>query len=189
MAVKELIFPVAQLVAKEGNIDTVWDFLAVLYAAQEKIGTDELWNRELVDGLKAISKNFAVQGVIAQKIHAFPKSDVAKIWAEFQVMMNDVHGVLDSAQYSLLGYDYRVAQAGLVHPVDPTEIVASDSTVISSGILTPLDYANDWNSLLVPYEATLGNTVDYLTPLLGTQSLNWFRKTKMVNNYFSGFYY
>lgn len=189
MAVRKLIFPVAQMIAKEPQIDTVWDFLATLYAAQEKIGTNELWNRELVDGLKAFSKNSAVQGVIAEKIHSFQRADVGKAWAEYQVLLNDIHAMIDSGQYAIPGYEHRAVEAGLMEAADPTEIVASDNTVIATGITTPADYADAWNTLLIPYEAGLGNTVSYITPLLGTLSANWFRKTSLVNNYFSGLYY
>jgi hypothetical protein len=189
MAVRELIFPVAQMIAKEPQIDAVWDFLATLYAAQEKIGSNELWNRELVDGLKAFSKNFAVQGVIAEKIHSFQRADIGRAWAEYQVVMNDIHAMIDPGQYVIPGYEYRADQAGLFKPVDPTEIIASDNTVIATGIATAADYADAWNTLLIPYEAGLGNTVDYITPLLGPLSAFWFRKTHLVNNYFSGLYY
>src|SRR5690606_33400873 len=125
------------------------------------------------------------QGGIAEKIQSFQRADVGKAWAEYQVLLNDIHAMIDSAQYALPGYEYRVDQAGLFNPADPTEIISSDNTVIATGIATPADYADAWNTLLRPYEAGLGNEIPYLTPLLGTLSANWFRKTSLVNNYFS----
>ena len=233
------------MIAKEPQIDTVWDFLATLYAAQEKIGTNELWNRELVDGLKAFSKNSAVQGVIAEKIHSFQRADVGKAWAEYQVLLNDIHAMIDSAQYALPGYEYRAVEAGLMKAADPTEIVASDNTVIATGITIPADYADarntllipyeaglgtgvtifdkvdggngqrwdyitelrasdgtliadnlttpqmwadTWNNLLIPYEKSIGVDVQYITPLLGVNSQNFYRKSTLPNPYTVGIF-
>jgi len=44
------------------------------------------------------------------------------------------------------------------------ELIASDLSVLASGITDPIEYANAWNTLRVPYEATLGNTYPYLNP-------------------------
>jgi len=44
------------------------------------------------------------------------------------------------------------------------ELIASDGTVLTTGISDPEEYATNWNNLRVPYELTLGYRFPYLDP-------------------------
>lgn len=198
MSVRELIFPVAQIIQKRGIPRETWDFLATLYSAQEKIGTEELWNREFIDGLAAVSNSSYVQNVIAKKIHSFPKR-YQDVWDEYQIMMNDIYGMLDPIPLAQAEDAATLAlyfQRAGVFEQDPggggpytTDLVASDMSTLASGLATPDQYADAWNSLLVDYEATLGNTVQYITPLLGANGANFYRMSTIENTLRDGLFY
>jgi hypothetical protein len=199
MAVREIIFPVAQILEKRKVPSEVWTYLATLYSVQEKIGIDgELWNREFVDGISAFTTNSYVKGVIDAKAHSFPKT-YKEIWPEFQIMMNDIYLILDPIPLARLEpqmYDIYLKRAGIIEQpkvermpgffVYLNELVASDNTIIANNLTTPQLFADAWNNLLVPYEKSIGVDLQYITPLLGPNSQYFYRKSTLLNPYSSG---
>lgn len=186
--VRELIYPIAEILRKKNNPQEISDFLATLHAAEEKFGTSELWNREFIDGIKAFSKSSYIQGLISARIHSFPKT--YKTWNEYQLLLNDIYNVLDpvvalTSDAALT--DLRLARAGFVYVnfqalVKP-KIIASDSTVLGNpaGYASRPEYCSVWNSTLVPYEKALGNKIEYLSPVKGANGDLYVRKSPFEN--------
>lgn len=183
--IRQIIEPVAVKIKRESrNAEDTWNFLGVLYRAQEKISRNQPWDNFLAPNISAlVSKSSYVQHTTAELLRAVPKNDLRALWREYQLMLDNIYRVLDPIPSALslpTFTDRFLTNAGIIeHPVGEgylTTLTASDDTVLATGLTTPELWADAWNTLLVPYEAGLGNKIDYITPLLGANSQYYYRK-------------
>lgn len=157
--ISELFQPDLVLIKQNGTYNDISDFFLDLFNRQES------WESSLVDAPYAgLYSPDRASGSL--KTRSFPLTGAA--WVEYQLYLDSAFGfakpintILDaynSGKINIANATFLLTRMGIYRrptnnmgqPI--TTLIASDGTVLATGLDTALQWQNGYNNLLVPYE-------------------------------------
>ncbi len=167
--IKELLQPDLLLIKAKGKLQDQNDYFTALFKIQENYATsspDQVY----------LGQYTPDRHVGSAKRYGFPH--VGANWAEVQAWIDTAYGIAKfiagwSANLSAADFIYYLSAAGIYkRPVGVTSLIASNGTVLATGLTTDLQWETSYNALLVPYERL--RTASGATPLKYIKNLAQF---------------
>ena len=160
--ITELFQPDLLLIKSNGTLKDQNDFFAALYNRQESWNINE--GKEI--DISYLGKYSPDRHSGTYKTRSFPLN--AQSWVEFQSFIDTAYGIglfINGwvANLNAITLNYYLTKAGLyqrptLSNVPITTLTATDGTVLATGIVTPTNWAAQWNALRVPYERAHSNS-------------------------------
>lgn len=169
-------------------VDSMWQFLAGIYAKQEAITKVETWNYTTIDGNNVVDKYSQVRAQYPDYIGPFVVASQLE-WGRLQTSIDTVISIMDPIAYlssipdktQIFLDNAGIFQRPMIGNSPDTNLYAADGTILATGVVTDDQYALKWAQLRVPYDK---NTLDIDTPfisrLTGPSHATYFRKTGSV---------
>lgn len=169
-------------------VDSMWQFLAGIYAKQEAITKVEAWNYTTVDGATVVDKYNQVRAQYPDYIGPFVVASQLE-WDKLQTAIDTVISIMDPIEYiSLLPRNTQLFldnagmfQRPMIGLVPDTNLYAANGTILTTGVVSDDQYALKWAQLRVPYDRnTLGVNTAFISRLTGPNHATYFRYTGSV---------
>lgn len=145
-------------------------FFASIYAKELKIaGGDATWNQQFVDGANLTALYTPNRNMHSLTLGSVVASTEAE-WNELQQTISRAFNIV--YPFEILGpwtkpeVDAYNALMGAI-AISDTDLKGADGSVLDPGPIAPgPDYANAWNNLRVPYDASIGVETYFIAPIL-----------------------
>lgn len=149
--IAQLFQPDLLLIINKGKLQDENDYFTALYNRQES------WGNPIVDK-RYLGKYTPDRNSGSMKTRSFPMDTLGASWDEFQAWIDTAYGLAKfiagwQANLSAADFSYYLSAAGIYkRPVGVTSLIATNGTVLATGLITDLQWETSYNALLVPYE-------------------------------------
>lgn len=171
-------------------------FYAAIYAKELKIaGNNQIWNYTFVNGDNVSTQYTPVRNVYTLSLGSLVAISEAE-WNELQIAISRTWTISNGSDHPTKRFliQLEAAYAGPelqgfyqfmgIFKTSSTDLKASDGTVLATGVVGGETYANAWNNLRVPYDATLGVTTPFIAPMFTFDGQSFYYRSTGIRRWF-----